>query len=1398
MRQRPKQIPPAPVTGGVRWSPRDLAMTEPALSERTVSTLTMTALTMTALTMTTLTAVGCGTPVAPGGGGKTGPKITVTVTSPVKDDFLSDFVVITGTIEGGANQVTKLIVKGKDSCKLAETSPLATASKTTDLNELEKFARRYFIPFKDIKAEQGAIQASLASKLKILTDNCQATGTTFSFPFASQQHDAKDKPLFKDGKLTVSVSVSADGDARGSGSVGVNIDNAVPTVEILEPKNGSAHIRKVTVRGRVTEKNLGDVALFVSGAFPGQAVRRLFKCSTKAPPDDDFNCKKCEEINKPLGGACMSKGGNFKFEIDRGSLPTSDVTLTLIAQDGVPGEKDGTKRQKTVESTIKMLRPPLYDVAYVRDDPAIKSVADYRLFDYTGDGVLDLVLCSSAGVFVRDARVVKDSSPPRGSGEWHPANKLSAMPCVALELADVDPHACAGEPETRAGDLKDIIALGSGDSGGSELQYFLARKGDSPRLIQALKINSSATALAVGQMDGSGPLDVVVGSTEDEYALATFLSLENAKCPTQKEPKRLCRDAVELKGTSKGAVTSAPSFHKMLGKISSIAIDDFYQLDNEGLPDVVVGREVPIVTVCPNAGKGQYLACVDTGTTGALAALSDSYTVISYDWTKLNGKGTGVPDLIVSSKGLGGVRWLQGLGNGSFKFDPVTAQVGPGQFIGSANHQLSLVNVGVLPETDPVLDRCGAQVDIPNDPRGKLYLALARPKSPTFLDLNGSNAWFQRTCDHSWILGDKVEKMLSGDVDNDGIMDLTAMNNGERAGITVAIGVNPYLTPADKKNKKPTHNGVMRFHAAEVFRVCGRTGGLYAPVEVGKFVVGTTDGDNNPDLVIGSNGTESAKHSCDVDDAEPAHMFHIYRNTGTTGLELDARAMEYAPYRSQELTKSGATKAGCGLAFGKLVGLELANLNGSGPLDLVFATQIVYTHGKTPDIVGYFTNFDSDTLPKSTSDELNLIPNPDCYCQEHYEIHNLFSEDSEDAANCRVYTSINMADLSDLDPPQQVTGYGNNGAPVERASLMYLLNNGSGTDPFGLTNVFSPATPKVMTPTYAQSGGREIQDLAIIDIDGDGDDDVATVMAASGNAGEMCHLAPRVRIFETAIEGGLVAKPVMHTTEGSFLEQKLLTKHFKNANPIRVIAMDKDSLSYFNPVDGDKTLPPNYVSYRTVSPQPFDIIAKQFCQVQTKYRLDPNKNPISKNLETLFVLGKQEHDFCMLRPQAHQYPGGIGGSTVWSRPYFTHKTCNSLGNGLQGFSVQDVYGDGGQDQCADVIFAKASGMYGMAGGEKSFGGQTKIFATNSTRSAIDTLDVNQDGFLDVLALDSDTDSVQIVLGDGKGKFVEEKRRIASTTLSSTMRIADFDLDNCMDLVVQGEFGVAVYRNLSCD
>ena len=107
-------------------------------------------------------------------------------------------------------------------------------------------------------------------------------------------------------------------------------------------------------------------------------------------------------------------------------------------------------------------------------------------------------------------------------------------------------------------------------------------------------------------------------------------------------------------------------------------------------------------------------------------------------------------------------------------------------------------------------------------------------------------------------------------------------------------------------------------------------------------------------------------------------------------------------------------------------------------------------------------------------------------------------------------------------------------------------------------------------------------------------------------------------------------------------------------------------------------------------------------------------------------------------------------------------------------------------------------MYGMVGGEKSFGGQTEIFATNSTRAAIDTLDVNQDGFLDVLALDSDTDTVQIVLGDGKGEFVEEKRRIAGTILSSTMRIADFDLDNCMDLVVQGQFGVAVYRNVSCD
>ncbi|GEM_PF-2995878 len=1290
------------------------------------------------------------------------PTVDVTITAPTKNKQVFGVVTVTGTLKGANSMTSKLTVKGKEACKLAEEHPLAKAD-TFELDKLLAEARRYGIKYtdpnakKDIcdadtnnpfpDAEKNKIVAALKAIPADLLANCKGAGAGFAIKLDTQQVDAKNKPLFKDGKLSLTIIGSGAKQASGAGAINVVVDNAIPKLEILEPKPCSVHIGKVRVRGRVTESNLADVGLFVIDAFPGQPQRRLFKCNSKAKKGEAGSCDACKAAHKDDGAVCMGKAGFFEFMLERGKQPTKTVTLTLIA-------KDVSKDQVTSSTKVKMLRPPLFDVAYSRDDPKVAAISDYQVTDFDADGCQDLVLCGTTGVFVRRAKPVKPADPKQPADpstikcttEFAPAEPLSAIQCASVAVVDFDPPSKAVSDKGGKG-IKDIVAVGT-DANGSVAQVFLSRPKVRPIRVQSIPIKGTTTASAVGQIDGAGPSDLVLGAEEDAFALSVLIAETDALCPTKELPTRLCRDATDAKTIKGGQVLKKPIIRKMLGKIRSIVVGDFIagSIDTEGKADIAVGRSEPIISVCRNMGGGIFEACVDTGTTGGLVNMANTAILVPYNWTATAGGTDTDLDLIVGSTTGPAVRWLQGNGDGTFSLLDAHRQY----------HTGSVQSLTVAPIGDGGAD---------------MLVMAQNGRTVVIYDITGAAGFTLGRCFHSVILGSQIKKVIAADMDNDGTIDLTALNGTKPVGVTVARG-----------------RGDQRFHGAEVFRVCVNPPGQFArAVPVGKFVVDDVDADARPDLLIGSDGVPETTPlsvdgkppapQCESEGAlRPAHMFHLYLNGGDQ-LSLKAQAAQYAPYNPLERSASGAIGDGCGTAFGKLVGLEVLDLDGSDPRDLVFATDIVYSHGKTPEDGAEPRDFDNTNQSvKLEKYEENIELG--CSCLEHYEVHNLFGEDTD------VDTKTFCRNLIEIEGPGGKTtkklarGYGTNGAPVVRASLNYVLN-GKASEPFQMGSSSSPLKPKRLRPYFAQAGGRGIVGITKVDYNNDSRDDVATLMGNVGAPSEACYLAPRVRVFETAQNpqtGQIIFEPLFYAVNTNW-EVKRLEEAFKQANPTKIINVIKKDLSFFQAVDpkDNKALFPDYVTYRVVSPEPSNLLAAKFC---------------ADTVASLFVLGKKEHGFGVLRALETANAG------EWM-----HKVTQtfSIGEGPQGFAVGNfASAPDSPPKCTDVAFGTKKGIDVKAGMGDWYSDNKPIFKGESSRASIDILDVNQDGFDDILALDVATDSVQVLLGDGNGKFVEEKRRIVGLAGSKDPRVADFDLDGCKDLVIQGKLGVAVYRNLACD
>lgn len=1357
-----------------------------------------------ALLIGLMVSTACGTEATTGGGGggdAPGPSIKVIIESPQKDAWVSGIVTITGTVDGVSDAKTVLRIKGKTSCELAEAHPgqLIKDKAWLTAERLVMLANAYDVPFSDLtkKEEQAKVVAAVTAAHDAVKGACESTGATFSLKLDTRAIDDKGKEITKDGKLTVLVSASSGSTAAGA-SLQLQLDNTEPQLEILEPKPGQVFIGRTKIIMRLTEKNprienftAQVVELSPIKGKPTQPVSLIEICNDQAKAGEPKSCADCKKKHGLKAGGpynemvpvCVGKPGTYVTYYERLGLGTGTIEIQMGALDMTDSKAQDLV---TKQLQVKMLKPPRFDVAESRDDPDVTSLVDYMLFDYDRDSCLDLVLCNGDGVFVRRAKYAFPlTDPPKCSGEWLAADKLSSIACDALARGDLDLHGKSDEP-TKDQSIADIIAIGAfGEVGTAEI--FLTRPGDRPKSVQKVSFPSKPTAIAVGKVDDAGGMDIVVGAELDEHALTVALSVADPICPTKDEPLRRCKDVDKTADlTLNATVLGPPKTRALAGNIKVLVLADFVSSD-EAL-EIAIGRSTPVLSVCRNKGGGVFDDCVNTGETGPTAGMGTTDLLVAYNWTYAGiGEADSVLDIIVGSKKSGSVRWLRGVNNGTFEFDG---------FHQGSYGGLETIALAAIGEDVDVAPRCGdgktlAQKQAAGDQTEKRCMLVigGNARTPLFDDADGKFETMRKTCFRSTILGGRVTKILPGDVDGDGLVDLTGMDTSPPVGITVARGTGP-----------------LTFHGADVLRIC-RTDlvkHFFTWAEVGQFAIGDVDSKDGKDLLLGSHGTDSSLDYClKEDSARPGIMFHLYLNELGAGLGRSLRYAEFAPFSDKQRQESGAKDGGCGAALGKLSGMLLADLDNEGGPDLVFAMNKDYTHGKAPEEAAFFAGFQpnktySPTAPNPDPDaaERDVVENKICTCLEHYEVNNLFGEDTDQDAG--QFCSNLITDPDDTKKKQMLRGYGQNGAPIGRASLIYAINDDNNETMFGmqLPNVdiaggkggnFS----KALVPRLAQSGGREIAALTKVRFpvpnpDSKGPktftyDHILTVMDEKGAKGELCYLAPRVRLFRT--EKNVRIKPVMYARKGSYID-KYLGDHFKGANEIDTIHVPLEALPSYNPTQPDdptKLIGQRYVTYRTIARGPTDATTAMFCG--------------DSEVQTLFTLNPPESSFCYLRAKNW----GSSTDVKWG---MEPTTCVPLlGDGLQAFAAVDaVKSPDGTDPsgCTDVLFAKDSGLGYSLGQPTGFQNYTKFFDKSGTRSAINMLDLNQDDTLDMVVVDSATNNVEVHLSDGLGNFVEYTRPIRALNGSGRMELADFDNDGCNDLVVQGEIGVAVYRSLGCE
>ncbi len=860
-------------------------------------------------------------------------------------------------------------------------------------------------------------------------------------------------------KARIEIVATGTKEEAGTASFDVDIDHCPPVCKLEAPKvpgpgePNPVYIGKLPVVGSIsdTKYKSGEISYSVEGGD-----------------------------GTPVKVIDLPKAGSFKTLLNREGEPTATLLVKCSAVDLA-----GNSTETTV--SVSVLKRPSFLGNTDDGDKFDLPINDALPLDFDDNGILDVVVAAPSGLYVRKA-IPSQTAPDKGTGFFQDLDALKANPLAVIASTNEAPIALAKLLATDLdGDGKavDLIGLGSRNGQPTVFAFFRVQVEDATgtrygyKLLDARPLDDEAKTAALADLNNDGSLDVIVGGTQDNAGLTTLLTFKEPNCKADGTVKP-CKDANLSKALSATVFQEGvhKPVHKGLANITSIAVGNFYA-DGLKLPDICVGD-----------GSRPYISCYrNQKGDGTLSQAEDAFfsadtpdtnLILAVKWSPTGGASDG-PDLIYATKS-GVMRWIRGdNASGKFVFDPETMRA----FNGYVASHMQVANIG--PSGAPYLAFVGGERQVRVVP-----ISLADNSHITH-------------CFRAWVMGGAVLRTTVGDFDNDGELDLMAVD-------TFPSG-NPVFRGLGQGD----------FRAPRAYHLCARQ---VAPPyrlfesKINSVQVNDLTGDNFADLLaVGDRAASMYAVSetplnggCPTLDSKlvafPVWPMHLWANVSGKP-NPKPRAGEFNP--NKENGKSGAAQScqvdGTGEAFGTPVGVAMADMDGDKLPDMAIVRN------ESP----YFLGDDGNATVGCPTG---------CPYLDENEVNDKFGNESNDKANiCCVHFAT-----SDKDKLFPLSGYGG-GAPLKRANLFTFLVKDK-IKPFGMDVGNEVLTPAFVSPVFAKSAGVEPVSVALGDFNKDNFMDVAVALSPNGSASSspFRYCAPRVRIFTGTGTGNLSGK-VQHSPQ---------------------------------------------------------------------------------------------------------------------------------------------------------------------------------------------------------------------------------------------------------------------------
>lgn len=842
------------------------------------------------------------------------------------------------------------------------------------------------------------------------------------------------------------IEINATGTKEEAGTAGfdVDIDHCPPVCNLESPKvpgpgePNPVFIGKLPVVGSISDPKYksGEISYTVEG---GDGTSVLVKD--------------------------LAKAGSFKVLLDREGEPTATLLVKCKAVDLA-----GNSTETTV--SVSVLKRPSFLGNTDDGDKFDLPINDALPLDFDDNGILDVVVATPSGLYARKA-IPSQTAPDKGTGFFQDLETLKVNPLAMVTAVGDAPIALTKLLATDLdGDGKavDLIGLGTRNGQPTVFAFFRVQVTEAAgtrygyKLLDARALDDEAKTAALADLNSDGALDVIAGGTKDNAGLTTLLTFKEPNCKVDGTVK-VCKDADTAKALSATVFQDGvhKPVHKGLANITSIAVGDFYA-DALKLPDVCVGD-----------GGRPYISCYrNQKGDGTLSQAEDAFfsadtpdtnLILAVKWSPAGGPGDG-PDLIYATKSKV-IRWIRGDNvNGKFIFNPGGE---PSRtFVGFEVSHMQVANIG--PSGAPYLAFVGGGRQVRVVP-----ISLADNSHITY-------------CFRAWVVGGAVLRTTVGDFDNDGELDLMAVD-------TFPSG-------------NPVYRGLGQgdFRAPRVYHLCSL---MLAPPHrmyesrINSLQVNDLTADGFADLLgVGDRSASMQAISdtptnggCPTKEGGliPYSVWPMHLWANVSGKpNPKPRAGEFNPNR--EAGKSGAAQGcatdGTGEAFGAAVDVAMADMDGDKLPDMAIVRN------ESPYVLGDDGNA---TIGCPTG----------CPYSDENEVNDLFGSETNDKAPicCANFAS------SDKDKLFPLQGYGG-GAPLKRANLFTFLAKDK-TKPFGMAATNEVMSPGVVTPVFSKAAGVEPISVAMGDFNNDNFMDVAVALTPNGSpsSNPFRYCAPRVRIF---------------------------------------------------------------------------------------------------------------------------------------------------------------------------------------------------------------------------------------------------------------------------------------------